>query len=190
MTDLSFVALNTGPANVGSAVGRVSSEVQYLTVSINGQALGIPVLLVHDVLGQQRITQVPLAPPAILGSLNLRGRIVTAIDVRRRLGLTSCNREFAQLETAHRRAKSGMCVVVEHGAELYSLAVDNVGEVLSIAAAEFAPSPVTMAPIWRDVSKGIYRLPEQLLIILDIDRLIAGACDGNNSQSGNLKSAA
>lgn len=60
---------------------------QFVTISIDGQSFGIPVLLVHDVLGPQRITRIPLAPAEIAGSLNLRGRIVTAIDIRRRLGM-------------------------------------------------------------------------------------------------------
>jgi purine-binding chemotaxis protein CheW len=138
------------------------SDAQYLTVSVAGQTLGIPVLLVDDVLGPQRITRVPLAPPAVLGSLNMRGHIVTAIDVRRTLG-------FAAAESAAR-----MCVVVEHKGELYSLTVDGVGEVVSLSAAELVSTPITVAAVWREVSKGIYRTPEQLLIILDVDRLLAG----------------
>ena len=141
---------------------RSDSDVQYLTVSVAGQTLGIPVLLVDDVLGPQRITRVPLAPPAVLGSLTLRGHIVTAVDVRRTLG-------FAAAECGAR-----MCVVVEHKSELYSLAVDSVGEVVTLSAGELAPTPITVAAVWREVSKGIYRTPEQLLIILDVDRLLAG----------------
>jgi purine-binding chemotaxis protein CheW len=141
---------------------RSDSDIQYLTVSINNQTLGIPVRLVHDVLGPQRITRVPLAPPSVLGSLNLRGRIVTAVDLRRRLGFAS------------QADGSRMCVVVEHGAELYSLAVDSVGDVLSLSASALASTPITVAPVWREVSRGIYRLPNQLLVILDVDRLIQG----------------
>ncbi len=141
---------------------RLDGAVQYLTVSVAGQTLGIPVLQVDDVLGPQRITRVPLAPPAVLGSLNMRGHIVTAVDVRRTLG-------FAAAETSAR-----MCVVVEHRGELYSLTVDSVGEVMSLSAGELAPTPITVAPVWREVSRGIYRTPEQLLIILDVDRLLGG----------------
>jgi len=141
---------------------RLDDAVQYLTVAVAGQTLGIPVLLVDDVLGPQRITRVPLAPPAVLGSLNMRGHIVTAVDVRRTLG-------FAAAEATAR-----MCVVVEHKSELYSLAVDGVGEVVSLSASELAPTPITVAAVWREVSKGIYRMPDQLLVILDVDRLLGG----------------
>ena len=139
---------------------------EFVSVTVAGQLFGIPVLQVQDVLGPQRITRIPLAPQAVLGSLNLRGRIVTAVDVRRRLGTVERSLD-----------KASMSVVVEHGGDLYSLVVDSVGEVLSLAGNELAPTPVTVAPRWREVSRGVYRMPEQLLVIVDIDRLLAGASD-------------
>ena len=90
------------------AVARVGGDEQHqcVTITIAGQLFGIPVLIVHDVLGPQRITRVPLAPPEVAGSLNLRGRIVTAIDVRHRLGLPTRAEEGG-----------GMSVVVDHHGE-------------------------------------------------------------------------
>src|SRR3546814_14258083 len=96
---------------------------QFVSITIGKQSFGIPVLLVHDVLGPQRITRIPLAPKEVAGSLNLRGRIVTAIQVRRRLGLDPLP---ADAET--------MSVVVEHQGELYSLIVDGVGEEIGRAS--------------------------------------------------------
>src|SRR5215471_18085011 len=94
------------------AVAKAQSDEQrqYVSIIIDGQLFGIPVLIVHDVLGPQRITRIPLAPPEVAGSLNLRGRIVTAIDVRLCLGLDKRPAEMR-----------GMSVVVEHGGEFYSL---------------------------------------------------------------------
>ena len=92
---------------------------EFVTATIGDQLCGIPVLKVQDVLGPQRITPIPLAPDEVAGSLNLRGRIVTAIDLRARLGLL--NRSNGDDE---------MSIVVEHHGELYSLMVDAVGEVL------------------------------------------------------------
>ncbi len=135
---------------------------QFVTITIDGQAFGIPVLLVHDVLGVQRITRIPLAPPEVAGSLNLRGRIVTAIDVRRRLGM--CVRPADV---------SPMSVVVEEGGELYSLLVDAVGEVLTLSEVDYERHPPTMDPQWRENSTGIYRLNGQLLVVLDVSRLLA-----------------
>lgn len=134
----------------------------FVTVSLDGQLVGIPVLAVHDVLNAQQITKIPRSPDWVAGVLNLRGRIVTAIDLRRRLGLPPLE-----------EGKSSMSVVVEHNEEPYSLQIDKVGEVLSLEDQLFEKNPVTLDPRWREVSDGIYRLKDQLLPILDVNRLLA-----------------
>jgi purine-binding chemotaxis protein CheW len=134
---------------------------ELVTVTVGGQLFGIPVLQVQDVLGTQRITRIPLASTEIAGSLNLRGRIVTAIDLRVRLGLA------AAVERDGR-----MSVVVEHGGELYSLLVDGVGEVLNIDPATLERNPGTLDAFWRDVSAGICKLDGKLLVVLDVARLL------------------
>ena len=87
--------------------GPESSD--FVTMFVAGQMFGIPVLQVQDVLGEQKITRVPLAPKEVAGSLNLRGRIVTAFDVRTRLGLPPRD-----------KSATNMSVVVDHGGEFYS----------------------------------------------------------------------
>ena len=152
------------PASKGRALGKaggLEESRQFVSIFIAEQMFGIPVLLVHDVLGPQRITRIPLAPPEVAGSLNLRGRIVTAVDVRTRLGLEKRPRDV-----------EGMSVVVEHLGEFYSLMVDTVGEVLSLAASDFERNPATLDQRWRDVSQGIFRLDQELLVVLDVDRLL------------------
>ncbi|HYD29786.1 MAG TPA: chemotaxis protein CheW [Azospirillaceae bacterium] len=134
---------------------------EFVTMTIADQLFGIPVLQVQDVLGHQRITRIPLAPPEVAGSLNLRGRIVTAIDVRLRLGLQGRPKD-----------KPGMSIVVDLRGELYSLMVDAVGEVLSLTNEDFERNPATLDPRWREVSMGIYRLNGQLLVVLDVSRLL------------------
>lgn len=141
-----------------------SAKWDYVTMRIAGQLFGIPVLQVQDVLGPQRITRIPLAPPEVAGSLNLRGRIVTAIDVRSRLELESRPQNLRE-----------MSIVVEHGNELYSLIVDEVGEVLNLDEASYEQNPATMDKRWHDVSAGIHRLDDELLVILDIGRLLSFA---------------
>ncbi len=133
----------------------------FVTAYIGKQLFGIPVLMVQDVLGPQRITRIPLAPPEVAGSLNLRGRIVTAIDVRKRLGLREREDDVP-----------GMSIVVDQGGELYSLMVDQVGEVLSVPQKAFEQNPATLDPRWREFSDGIFRLDKQLLVILDVTRLL------------------
>lgn len=142
----------------------------FLTLTIFDQRFGIPVLQVQDVLRKQKVTHIPLAPPEVMGSLNLRGRIVTAIDMRRRLGLPVA----AEGETKE------MSVVVEHDGELYSLIIDVVGDVLSLSQGGFEPNPATLDPLWRDVSAGIYRLDEGLLVVLDVAKLLGTISDKQN----------
>jgi purine-binding chemotaxis protein CheW len=144
----------------GAKAGTMREANDFVTVVIEGQLFGIPVLQVRDVLGPQRITRVPLAPPEIAGSLNLRGRIVTAIDLRIRLGLPVTD------------AAGRMSVVVDHGGELYSLMVDSVGEVLSLSEASFERNPATLDLRWREIAAGIYRLDGKLLIVVDVARLL------------------
>jgi len=134
---------------------------EFVTIYVGNQLCGIPVLKVRDVLGPQKITRVPLAPPEVAGLLNLRGRIVTAIDLRRRLGLEARPAE-----------DKGMSVVVEQHGELYSLMVDSVGEVLNLPAAAFERNPATLDPLWRRFSEGVYRLDAGLLVVLNGDSLL------------------
>lgn len=134
---------------------------EYLSITINDQIFGIPILQVQDVLGEQKITRIPLAPPAIAGSLNLRGRIVTAIDVRKCLGLE-----------ASANTSRGMSVVVENKGELYSLMIDTIGDVLSLRLKDFEQNPPTLDPLWRDISQGIFRLKSDLLVVLDVPKLL------------------
>ena len=141
--------------------GRPAGNAEFVTFIIEGQLFGIPVLGVQDVLAAHKITRIALAPPEIAGSLNLRGRIVTAFDVRRRLGLQPRG-----------ISEESMSIVVEHGGELYSLMVDSVGEVLALSADDYEKNPPTLAAGIRDYSAGIYRLDQQLLVVLDVDRLL------------------
>jgi len=132
----------------------------YLTVNIGVQPFGIPVLCVHDVLAAQKVTRIPLAPPEIAGALNLRGRIVTVIDVPKKLGLPDRD-----------SADPGMYVVIEQNGELYSLMVDSVGDVMSPPPEAFEQNPTNMEPMWRDISRGVFRLEGELLVVLDTDKL-------------------
>ncbi len=140
-------------------------ETQVLvTLTVGDQLCGVPVLAVRDILGEQVITRIPLAPPEIAGSLNLRGRIVTAIDLRRRLRL-------APAEPGRPR----MSVVAEQSGELYALLVDQVSEVLSLDASLFERNPPTLEKTWAEFSTGIFRLDGRLLVVLDVSRLLAFA---------------
>ena len=144
-----------------TSLARDEDVQQYVTVRLDKQLFGIPVLVVRDVLRYQPVTPIPLAPGDVSGLLNLRGRIVTAIDARHRLGLPP-------IEAGTRR----MSVVVDHKGELFSIIVDSVGEVLALSAHAIEKNPANLEPKWKEVSSGISKLKEELLIVLDVKTLL------------------
>ena len=139
-----------------------SDEKGFVTLTVADQLGGVPALNVRDILGEQILTRVPMAPREIAGSLNLRGRIVTAVDLRRRLNLPDAPPGTPR-----------MSVVAEQGGELYALLVDQVSEVISLPASAFERNPPTLPPPWSDYSAGIFRLQNRLLVVLDTTRLLA-----------------
>jgi purine-binding chemotaxis protein CheW len=140
---------------------QVSVEVEFVTAWISGQLFGIPITRVHDVFEAERITHVPLAPFEIAGVLNLRGRVVTALDMRRRLGLPP-----------REDAKKQMAVGIDHDGEAYGLLVDSMGEVLKLGADALDAVPINLQKDWAAISAGIYRLEDRLMIVLDVDKVL------------------
>ena len=139
----------------------VSDTIEYVTVKIGGQLFGMPISSVGDIFVPQSITPVPLSAPEISGVLNLRGRVVTAIDMRKYLGLPP-----------REDGKPSMAVGVDFRDESYGLIIDGVGEVLRLGLDSFEPNPSNLAPCWVEISKGVHRLENELMLILDIDRIL------------------
>lgn len=136
----------------------MSAELEGLvSVSVGGHTFEVPVMCVQDVIAAVRIDTVPLAPPEIAGALNLRGRIVTAVDMRRRLGLAP--RESGEPH---------MSAIVERGGELFALQVDDVGDVLWLDDDTREPCPPNLDAGWRSLCDGLHRLPDALLLVLRI----------------------
>jgi purine-binding chemotaxis protein CheW len=144
-------------------VNGLNESIQYVTVVIGGQLFGLPIERVHDVFVPESITRVPLSRPEIAGVLNLRGRIVTAIDMRRRLHLP-----------AREDGGTAMAVGIESKGESYGLLIDNVGEVLDLPTAGRESNPVNLDARWAAISGGVHRLNGQLMVILDVDRVLGG----------------
>lgn len=143
----------TGPAS-GHAL-------EYVTVNLDGQWFGIPITRVQDVFLPSRITPVPRAPREVSGLLNLRGKVMTAICLRRRL-------EMSPPPEGSER----MAVGVEQQGDPYGFLVDEVGEVLHLTADSIETAPPHLDRRWSGATLGIHRLEDRLLVILDVDALL------------------
>lgn len=144
-----------------TVAGPQQPVAEYVTVFVGGQLFGLPIGRVQDVFMPERLTRVPLAPPEVAGVLNLRGRIVTAIDMRRRLGLPP-----------QEGRTTLMAVGTESRGESFGLVIDQVGEVLKLDTASREPNPVNLDARWARVSAGVHRLDGQLMVVLDVDRVL------------------
>lgn len=137
---------------------------QLCTFYLDGLFFGVDVRRVQEVLRFQRMTPVPLAPPVVEGLINLRGQIVTALDLRRRLDL------------ADRPAgRQPMNIVVRSDEGPVSLLVDEIGEVVDVDDSAFEPPPETLQGPARQLIPGAYKLASRLLLILDTDRTISAS---------------
>jgi purine-binding chemotaxis protein CheW len=134
---------------------------QFCTFHLGDLFLGIEVLQVQEVIRAQAMTRVPLAPHAVTGLINLRGQIVTAVDLRRRLGLAD------RVEGV-----DAMNVVVRTDDGAVSLLVDEIGDVLEVTADVFEPAPETLAAAARSLIRGVYKLQDRLLLVLDTERTV------------------
>ena len=139
---------------------------EYVTTMIGGQLFGMPISRVQDVFMPERLTRVPLSSGDVAGVLNLRGRIVTAIDMRARLGLAK-----------NEDGKPPMAVGVELRGESYGLLIDSIGEVLKLADDSREVNPVNLDPRLTKMASGVHRLDGQLMVVLDVDRILEIAPD-------------
>jgi purine-binding chemotaxis protein CheW len=134
---------------------------QFSTFVVDRLLFGVEVEKVQEVIRYQEMTRVPLAPPVVKGLINLRGQIVTAVDLRRRLGL----RERAATDLP-------MNVVVRHEDGAVSLLVDEISDVLEVEEEAFELPPGTLAGEARELIRGVYKLKDTLLIALDTDKTL------------------
>jgi purine-binding chemotaxis protein CheW len=134
----------------------------FVTFRVAGQLFGVPVIQVQDILTPDHIAPVPGCPARVRGLINLRGRVVTVIDMRTHLSLPKAD-----------AGKTGMCVTVESHGESYTLYVDSVGDVITLSHNLRDGNPATLDPVWRDVADAVYRTDKGRLVALHVDRLLA-----------------
>jgi len=152
----------------------------YVTFTTAGQLFGLPIEQVQDVFTLANITRVPLAGSEIAGVLNLRGCIVTVIDLANRLQLG-----------VPRDATAHMVIGIERGAESFGILVDRVGEVLSLADGDREPAPINLDRTLDATATGVFRLDEKILVALDADRMLDLAVRDRmpRSETGKCRSA-
>ncbi len=143
---------------------------QLVTVFVGSQMFGLSILQVRDVFLVNGVTPVPLAPSAVAGLYNLRGRVMTMLSMRSMLGLGA--NEATGAETT--------AVGIEWRGESYGLLIDKVGEVVLLPASGREPNPTNLDRRWSRLSAGVHRLDSQLLVELDLEALIQDAIRDNH----------
>ena len=147
---------------VPNAVRSQSDTEAFVTFTVAGQLFGVPVIRVQDILTPDVIAPVPGSPKEVRGLINLRGRIVTVIDMRTHLSLPKADAGLC-----------GMCVTVESRGDFYTLFVDSVGDVITLPKSLREGNPATLDAVWRDVADAVYRTDRGLMVALHVDRLLA-----------------
>lgn len=149
-----------------AVVTGFEDSLDYVTVMVGGQLLGLPIGRVQDVFIATRITAVPLAPREIVGLINLRGRVVTAICMRRRMGYPVAGKSLRETDCEL------VAVGIDQGGEAFALIVDAVGEVMRLSRATFEPVPIHLDRAWAALARGVHRLDDRLLVVIDVDAVL------------------
>lgn len=134
---------------------------QYCTLTVGDLMLGIEVGEIQEIIRDTSIMPVPLSPAAIRGLINLRGQIVTAIDLRRRVGLDDAD-----------ESSESTTMVLGTAEEPLALVVDSVGDVVEVAAGAFEPPPDTLRGEARRMIEGAYKLDRELLLVLKLSEVL------------------
>ncbi len=148
-------------AETTTIVQEAINQQQFCTFFLDQLLFGIEVTAVQEIVRYQNMTMVPLAPSEVGGLINLRGQIVTAIDLRLRLALPPRLTDQFPIN-----------IVAHTNGETVSLLVDEIGDVLQVSEEDFEPPPETLTGNVRQLIKGAYKLEKGLLLILDVDKAV------------------
>ncbi|TWH74891.1 chemotaxis protein CheW [Modestobacter roseus] len=146
---------------MSSATATMPASAQLATFWLDGDLFGVEVEHVQEVLRSQGITRVPLAPPAVAGLINLRGQVVTAIELRERLG-----------RKPRPEGQEPVVIVIRLHGEAVSVLVDSIADVVDVNVRDFEAPPDTLDGVGRDLIRGAYKLDGQLLLALDVNRAV------------------
>jgi purine-binding chemotaxis protein CheW len=137
---------------------------QFCTFFVDGHYFGVPVQQVQEVLRYQEMTEVPLVSRVVRGLINLRGQIITAVDLRRQLGMS---------DRSEKQKPMNVIMRTDEGA--FSLLVDEIGDVIEVERDHFEQPPESLQGIAKGMLRGVYKLPSRLLLILDTEKAARGS---------------
>ncbi len=137
------------------------NEESIVTFRLGRQLCGLPILCVRDILAYKEIFRIPLSLPEVLGAINIRGRIVTVLDLSLKLGLKKST-----------EAKTGFCLITEYKGEAYGLRVDEIGDITNVSEDIFEPPP-SQLNVTSQYINGVYRTEGELLLRLDHESLLS-----------------
>jgi purine-binding chemotaxis protein CheW len=149
-------------ADKNADLTSTSDERQLVVFQLGAEFYGVEIARVHEIIRLQTVTRVPRAPAFVEGVINLRGKVIPVVDLRRRFGLPTAD---------HTRASR--IVVVEIGDQVVGVVVDGVSEVLRVNGATVEPPSPVVAGIDSEYIHGIAKLSDRLVILLDLDRVLA-----------------
>ncbi len=153
--------------------GKESNTAELLTCRVGEQWIGFCVQQVREVVKQQPRTHMPKAPEAVAGLINLRGRVITELEVRQVIGLPKRGQE----KPFH------VAIVETMNGEDFGLIVDDVGEVVTMNEDAFEPTPQSLETVWRQVSDGVLKQEDRVLVLVNVDRFIGLTIPNLNNES-------
>jgi purine-binding chemotaxis protein CheW len=155
----------------------MSEQRRFCTFILDTRLFGIEVEKVREVIRYVEMTRVPLAPAVVGGLINLRGHIVTALDLRTRLGLSARPTEALPMN-----------IVLEAEGGSVSLLVDEIAGVLTVAEDAFEPPPASLQGPSRSLIRGVYKLPGKLLLALDSERVVDITAEVASGEAEGIRS--
>lgn len=138
-----------------------SNLIQLVTFKLGPEEFGVDILKVQEIIRMMPITKVPNAPQFVEGVINLRGKVIPVIDMRKRFGMAGCQRD-----------NNTRIMVMDLQGQVVGFVVDAVSEVLRIPESTVEAPPAVVAGIGSEYMRGVGKLQDRLLILLDLDRLL------------------
>ena len=163
------------PRELTKVISSMSQETHVVGFRVGQETYGIPIAVLHEIVRVPEITAVPDAPEHVEGVINLRGKIVAVVDLRKRFGKSSSGVD-----------RHSRILVVEHRGRLAGMIVDSASEVLKIPASEIEPAPAMMQEGGLDCVTGLGKYKGRLIILLDVNKVLSAREPGNEAATNEV----